>query len=97
MFITFLTFAENRSRAADFIAAHNEWIARGFADGAFLCAGTLDGASGGAILAHGETREDHDRRIAADPFVIHGIVTAETHSIDPKRTSDALSFVRQTE
>jgi uncharacterized protein YciI len=96
MFITFLKFAENRSAAPEFMAAHNEWIAKGFADGVFLCAGSLQPAAGGAILASGESRTAHDARIASDPFVVQGIVTAETYEIDPKRTVPALDFVKVT-
>jgi hypothetical protein len=60
----------------------------------FLCVGSLQPTVGGAILAHGESRAAHDARIAADPFVVQGIVTVETHEIDPKRTIAALDFVR---
>jgi len=94
MFVTFLKFAENRAAAPEFMAAHNGWIAQGFADGAFLCVGSLQPAAGGAILAHGESRADHDARIAADPFVVQGIVTAETHEIEPKRTVAVLDFLK---
>lgn len=94
MFVTFLKFAENRDAAPEFMAAHNDWITRGFADGTFLCVGSLQPATGGAILAHGESRADHDVRIAADPFVVQGIVTAETCEIDPKRTVAALDFLK---
>jgi uncharacterized protein YciI len=94
MFITFLKFAGNRAAAPEFMAAHNDWIARGFADGVFLCVGSLQPAAGGAILAHGESRAAHDERIEADPFVLHGVVTAETHEIDPKRTVPALDIVK---
>ncbi|WP_018234693.1 YciI family protein [Ensifer sp. BR816] len=94
MFVTFLRFAENGAAAPDFMAAHNNWIAQGFADGVFLCVGSLQPAAGGAILAHGESRDAHDARIAADPFVAQGIVTAETYEIDPKRTASALDFVK---
>jgi len=94
MFVTFLTFAENRAAAPEFMAAHNDWVAQGFADGAFLCVGSLQAAAGGAIIAHAESRADHDARIAADPFVVHGIVTAETYEIDPKRTVPALDFLK---
>ncbi|WP_048644849.1 YciI family protein [Nitratireductor soli] len=94
MFVTFLKFAENRAAAPEFMAAHNEWIAQGFADGVFLCIGSLQPAAGGAILAHGENRADHDARIAADPFVVEGIVTAGTHEIEPKRTVAALDFLK---
>ena len=94
MFVTFLKFAENRAAAPQFMAAHNDWIAQGFADGAFLCVGSLQPAAGGAILAHGQSRADHDARIAADPFVAQQIVVAETHEIDPKRTIAALDFMK---
>ena len=93
MFVTFLKFAENRAAAPRFMAAHNDWIAQGFAEGAFLCVGSLHPAAGGAILAHGESRAQHDARIAADPFVAQGIVTTETHQIDPKRSIAALDFL----
>lgn len=94
MFVTFLKFAENRAAAPRFMAAHNDWIARGFADGVFLCAGSLQSAAGGAILAHGESRADHEARIAADPFVERGVAVAETHEVDPKRTVAALDFLK---
>ncbi len=94
MFVTFLKFAENRAAAPDFMAAHNDWIAQGFADGVFLCVGSLLSATGGAIIAKGGSRSDHDARIAADPFVIEGVVVAETHEIDPKRTVAALDFLK---
>jgi|SRR5688572_13245516 uncharacterized protein YciI len=93
MFITFLRFAANHGAAQKFISAHNEWVAKGFSDGVFLCVGSLASAGGGAILAHGESRENHEARIAADPFVVQGIVAAETYEVDPKRTIDALSFL----
>jgi len=51
MFVTFLRFAENRTGAPDFMSAHNDWIAQGFADGVFFCVGSLQAAAGGAILA----------------------------------------------
>jgi uncharacterized protein YciI len=94
MFVTFLRFAKNRTAAPEFMAAHNDWIAQGFADGVFLCVGSLQPAAGGAILAHGESRDLYDARIAADPFVVQGVVTAETYEIDPKRAVPALDFLK---
>jgi uncharacterized protein YciI len=94
MFITLLKFAGNRLAAPKFMAAHNEWIAKGFADGVFLCVGSIAPAGGGAILARGESREDHEARVAADPFVMQGIVVAEIYEVDPKRTTEALDFLR---
>lgn len=94
MFVTFLRFAENRTGAPDFMPAHNDWIAQGFADGVFFCVGSLQAAAGGAILAHGESRDAYDARIAADPFVVQRVVTAETYEIDPKRTAPVLDFLK---
>lgn len=54
MFVPFLRFSENRTGAPDFMSAHSDWIAQGFADGVFFCVGSLQAAAGGAILAHGE-------------------------------------------
>ncbi|ASY59217.1 hypothetical protein SS05631_b51250 (plasmid) [Sinorhizobium sp. CCBAU 05631] len=58
MFVTFLRFADNRSAAPEFMAVHNDWIARGFTDGVFLCVGSFQPAVGGAIIAHAESRDD---------------------------------------
>ncbi|WP_457811764.1 YciI family protein [Sinorhizobium meliloti] len=77
MFVTFLKFAENRTGARDFMPAHNDWIAQGCADGVFFCVGSLQAAAGGAILPHGESRDAYDASIAADPFVVQRVVTAE--------------------
>jgi uncharacterized protein YciI len=89
MFITLLKFAGNRAAAPKVMALHNEWIAKGFADGVFLCVGSLTSGGGGAIVAH----EDHEARVAADPFVMQGIVDAEIYEVDPKRTAEALDFL----
>ncbi|WP_332701588.1 YciI family protein [Devosia sp.] len=94
MFITFLKFAENRAAAPTVMAAHNEWIAKGFADGVFLCVGSLLPGAGGVIIAQGEGREDYEARIAADPFVGQRIVTAETHEVDAKSTVAAWDFLK---
>lgn len=56
MFVTFLRSAENRTGAPDFMSAHSDWIAQGFADGV----GSLRAAAGGAILAHGESCDAYD-------------------------------------
>lgn len=94
MFVTFLKFSDNRAAAPEFMPAHNDWIAQGFADGVFVCVGSLQPNAGGAVLAHGESRTNHDARIAADPFVLEGIVTAETYEIDAKRTVADLDFLK---
>lgn len=66
MFITFLKFTDIRAAAPEFMAAHNDWIAHGFSDGAVLAVGSLASAAGGAILGHGKSRGAYEARIAAD-------------------------------
>jgi uncharacterized protein YciI len=92
MFVTFLRFAD-KARAPDLMAAHNAWVDQGVAEGVFLLVGSLQPGLGGAILAAGESRSAHEARIAADPFVAHGVVTAETHEIAPGRAAPALGFL----
>jgi len=52
MHIVFLRFSVNRSRAGQFMDAHKAWVKRGFDDGVFLLAGSLEPDLGGGILAH---------------------------------------------
>lgn len=94
MFITFLKFAENRSAAPTHMARHNTWVEKGFSDGVFLCVGSILPSEGGAIVSYGESRAQHEARIAADPFVLERVVSAEIHEIDLKRTTDALAFLK---
>lgn len=74
--------------------AHNEWIAEGFRDGIFQCVGSLTPEAGGAILAAGESREEIERRINADPFVEHNVAVAQIAEVDVKKTTPALGFLK---
>lgn len=90
MFIALLTFSDNRAAASEYLAAHNQWIEQGFADGCFLAVGKLLPASGGAILAQAASRDAFEQRIAADPFVAHNVVAVEIREIDIWRAQDGL-------
>ncbi|MDO3380624.1 YciI family protein [Gilvimarinus algae] len=93
MFVILLRFSENRDRAGDYMAAHNEWIKEGFADEVFLLAGSLRPGIGGAIVAHNTSLEALQARTAQDPFVVHTVVTAEILDIAPGRVDERLSFL----
>lgn len=41
MFIVILKFSDNKRQAGEFMEGHNGWIKRGFDDGVFLLAGSL--------------------------------------------------------
>lgn len=94
MFVVTLKFAADKAQAPQFMAGHNAWIAAGFEDGVFLLAGSLAPGAGGAILAHDITRADLDARLAQDPFVAQGIVSADILEIAPGRTDARLAFLK---
>ncbi|KZB73670.1 MULTISPECIES: YciI family protein [Thalassospira] len=93
MFAIFLKFAENRAKAPEFMDAHKAWIKQGFDDGVFLMVGSLQPNMGGAVLAHGVSREEIEARVNEDPFVAEDIVTAEILEISPARADQRLDFL----
>ena len=93
MFAIFLKFAENRAKAPEFMDAHKAWIKQGFDDGVFLMVGSLQPNMGGAVLAHGVSRDEIEARVKEDPFVAEDIVTAEILEISPARADQRLDFL----
>lgn len=93
MFIVLLKFSENKGKAGEFMAGHNEWIKRGFSDGVFLLAGSLQPSQGGALIAHNTTRSELESRVQDDPFVVENVVSPEIVEIDPKRADERLRFL----
>lgn len=94
MFVVLLRFASGKARAGEFMDGHNAWLKAGFDDGVFVLAGGLQPNAGGAILAHGESSEALQARVDADPFVAHGVVTAEILEIAPGMTDPRLAFLK---
>jgi uncharacterized protein YciI len=92
MFVVLLKFAD-KGKAAQFMEGHKEWIKRGFDDGVFLLAGSLQPNLGGAILAHNTPMADLQSRVNRDPFVMENVVTAEILEIAPARTDERLKFL----
>ncbi len=93
MYIVTLSLTAQKSKAPEFMAAHNAWIARGFDEGVFLLVGSLKPQGGGAILVAGSDRAALEQRIADDPFVQEGIAIPEIQEIAPARTDERLSFL----
>lgn len=90
MHIIFLRFSAQRAQAGQWMQAHKQWIDQGLGDGVFLLAGSLDQAQGGVLLAAGEDRQALQARIEQDPFVQHGVVSAEIVAVTPSRLAPAL-------
>lgn len=93
MFVVLLKFSSNKAKAALFMDGHNAWIKRGFEDGVFLLAGSLQPKLGGGILAHNTSASDLQARVSKDPFVVEGVVSAEIIEIAPARIDDRLAFL----
>lgn len=93
MFVVLLKFAQNRAEAPRHMAGHMAWLQRGFDDGVFLLSGSLQPGLGGCIVAHGESAEALRARVAADPFVAAGVVTAEIVELAPSKADGRLGFL----
>ena len=93
MFIILLKFSSNKDQAGQFMDGHKEWIKRGFDDGVFLLAGSLQPSLGGAIVAHDTSLPDLQSRVNDDPFVAENVVSAEILEITPSRTDERLAFL----
>ena len=93
MFVVLLKFAADKARAGEFMDAHKAWIKRGFDDGVFLMAGSLQPQLGGAIMAHNTSLPDLKVRVNEDPFVAENIVSAEILEITPAKADERLEFL----
>lgn len=72
---------------------HKAWLKRGFDDGVFVLAGSLQPSAGGAILASGISPEELRSRIAQDPFVAEDVVHAEMFEIEASKADERLGFL----
>jgi len=93
MFIILLKFSNNRNQAGQFMDGHRDWLRKGFDDGVFMLAGSLQPNLGGGILAHGTSLADLQARVHEDPFVAENVVSAEIVEIAPSRADERLNFL----
>jgi len=93
VFIVMLKFSSKKELAGQFMDAHKQWIKRGFDDGVFLLAGSLEPSLGGGIMAHNTSLSDLQDRVNRDPFVAENIVRAEILEISPSKADDRLKFL----
>ena len=93
MFVVLLKFSDNKGEAGQFVEGHKEWIQRGFDDGVFLLAGSLQPNLGGGIVAHNTSLSDLQSRVNADPFVAENVVKAEILEITPSKADARLDFL----
>lgn len=93
MYLVLLRFSDNKASASELMAGHNQWLKRGFDDGVFLLAGSLQPGLGGAIIAGNSRLPELQARVNEDPFVAQAVVSAEILEIDPKKADPRLDFL----
>jgi uncharacterized protein YciI len=93
VFIVLLKFSDNKDNASQFMDGHKEWVKRGFDDGVFLLAGSLQPNLGGGIVAHDTSLADLQSRVNTDPFVVEKVVEAEILEITPSLADARLNFL----
>jgi uncharacterized protein YciI len=93
MFIVLLKFSDNKDQASQLMEGHKEWIKRGFDDGVFLLAGSLQPNLGGGIVSHNTSLSDLQSRVNDDPFVAENVVSAEILEITPAKADERLNFL----
>ena len=93
MFIVLLKFSDKKGQASQFMEGHNEWIKRGFDDGVFIMAGSLQPNLGGGIMAHNATLSDLQKRVNNDPLMMENIVSTEIIEITPAKVDEQLQFL----
>ena len=93
MFVVLLRFTENKHLASEHMAGHNDWVRKGLDETVFLLTGSISEGQGGAIIAHGLTRANLEKRLEADPFVAERIVAPEIIEIAPSMVDHRLAFM----
>ena len=93
MFMVLLKFSAQKGHAGRFMDDHKDWIKRGFDDGVFLVAGSLQPNLGGGIIAHNTSLPELESRVNDDPFVAEDVVRAEILEITPSRADARLDFL----
>ena len=93
MFVLLLRFSDNKAQAGELMDGHNQWLRRGFEEGIFLLAGSLQPSLGGGILVHNTTLAELQAVVSDDPFVVENVVTAEILEISPAKADDRLAFL----
>ena len=93
MFVVLLRFSNNQSAASQHMEGHREWIKRGFDDGVFLLAGSIQPGLGGGVLAYNTSLAELQSRVNIDPFVAEDVVSPEIIEIAPGMADKRLSFL----
>jgi uncharacterized protein YciI len=93
MFIILLTYTKPLTEVDQYLEPHKTWVAQGFADGVFVLSGGQKPRTGGCLLAIGADRGAIETRVAQDPFVLHGVATAQVIEVAPGRLDSRIALL----
>lgn len=68
---------------------HREWLVQQTRAGQILFAGPLEDRTGGFVLARCTSRDELDRMLALDSFVVHGVAAPSVRGFDVALRSEA--------
>lgn len=92
MFIILLTYTRPLDEVDCWLEPHKAWVAKGFEDGVFVLSGGQKPRTGGCLLAIGDNRDNVEQRVSQDPFVLHGVATAQVIEVKPGRLDERIVF-----
>ena len=95
MFVVTLSYTAPLEQIDAQLAAHREWLDRGYADGVLLASGAQVPRTGGVLLARAESREALDAVLAEDPFNKAGLATYQVVRFTPTKTAEELASLRE--
>ena len=94
MFIVTLTYLQPVEEVDALMAAHIEWLDKGYADGLFVASGRRIPRTGGVILA----RSGDDAALSAflerDPFAMHGVARFDVVEFNATKTAAGLEALK---
>ena len=95
MFIIELEYTAPLSQVDAIMAEHVAWLKKQYAAGTFLVSGRKIPRDGGIIIAVGDSREQIEALVQADPFVSHGVARARVIEFRPsQRAKDIDALIR---
>ena len=95
MFIVILRYKAQLTAIDAALEKHRAWLEQGYRDGIFLLSGPQVPRAGGAILAHGLSRAELDRRLAQDPFAASDLAEYEVITVAMQSADPRLAFLLQ--
>ncbi len=91
--VVVLTYVKPLDEVDAQLAAHVEWLKKGYADGIFLASGRKIPRSGGVILAKGDDMDALRTRLSQDPFQQSGVAKAEIIPFKATMTAPSLQHL----